>query len=439
MEDIKIRLIDVKTLGLQELLFDPTRVPKYAILSHTWGDSEVSFRQWNQWVQDRTSTSQHEGFEKVRLACIEARKLRYKYLWADTCCIRDDNEKEKHSCIDSMFEFYESSAVCLAYLSDLEHHDDTHSMGKCRWYRRGWTLQELIAPRNLRFYDRGWRYRGTKYELCRLVSRITRIDADVLTHKRRLGTVPTEEKKSWLRGRRTTHRRDKYYCLLGLFGMKRDRQAGNSPSPFTDNAQLQQDGPKYFETGYQSLVQQHDDGYGFTFQDFYSPKDLGELSIGRAGDWQYFHPIPGTGSTSSGANDIIYSLSISTDQGLVPPSVVPLHEPESMGGLELSHEGCINPASNVLVPVGDDPCDHREYKASPGSNLSHDTLVQVRLTRGRQDSPDLEAVTVNNTTDSDYSLPLRLLPHTRCLPLACLPEIDRPVTARRVGKSTNSL
>jgi hypothetical protein len=67
-------------------------------------------------------------------------------LWTDTCCIKDDNEEEKHGCIDSMFEFYESSAVCLAYLSDLKAHHETSNMARCRWFRRGWTLQEASCP-----------------------------------------------------------------------------------------------------------------------------------------------------------------------------------------------------------------------------------------------------------------------------------------------------
>lgn len=76
-----------------------------------------------------------------------------------------------------MFRWYKKAAICYAYISDAATVDD---FDKSRWFTRGWTLQELVAPPVMRFYSSSWDDLGTKIELKDVISRITAIDAEVL-------------------------------------------------------------------------------------------------------------------------------------------------------------------------------------------------------------------------------------------------------------------
>jgi hypothetical protein len=249
-------------------------------------------------------------------------------------------------------------------------------------------VQELIAPRNLRYYDRDWRFRGTKDKLCGLVSRISGIDADVLIHNRPLNAVPTFEKKSWILGRRTTHHNDQFYCLLGLFGMKRNRNTEGSLPPLGDPVRRLRDSVKYFKTGYQPQVHEYDDGYGITIQSSYNPTNFGGETIGETRDWPYSHPATVTGSTSEWANGADSSPLMKMAPRPAPPMVTSNHTNSfadpfgTTGRLGLSHGGYTNSTRNTLV-VGDRPSDYQKYEASPDSTPSYYSPTQVRLLRGR--------------------------------------------------------
>jgi hypothetical protein len=108
-----IRLINVNTLSLEEFHEKP---PEYAILSHTWGDSEVSFQEWQ---RNEPDTKEKQGYEKIRGACAESAKLGFEYLWCDTNCIDKTSSAELSEAINSMFAWYKNSAVCFAYLADV--------------------------------------------------------------------------------------------------------------------------------------------------------------------------------------------------------------------------------------------------------------------------------------------------------------------------------
>lgn len=142
--------------------------------------------------------------------------------WIDTCCIDKTSSTELTEAINSMFTWYRNSAACYVYLRDVPSGEDpipkTSSFSKSRWFTRGWTLQELIAPPKLIFYSREWKRLGTRNSLARCITRITGIDADLFKHAT-LGRYSIAQRMSWSSQRQTTRVEDQAYCLLGLFGI----------------------------------------------------------------------------------------------------------------------------------------------------------------------------------------------------------------------------
>ncbi|KAH7330056.1 hypothetical protein BKA65DRAFT_362816, partial [Rhexocercosporidium sp. MPI-PUGE-AT-0058] len=140
---------------------------RYAVLSHTWEHGEVTFDD----MADLESARTKPGFAKIERTCKLAREHGIDYAWVDTCCIDKRSSAELTEAINSMFQcpWDKGSTVCFVFLSDLPSLDDTPKMDDyfpyCRWFSRGWTLQELIAPNNIEFYDKGWNLRGEKSSL----------------------------------------------------------------------------------------------------------------------------------------------------------------------------------------------------------------------------------------------------------------------------------
>ena len=169
-----MRLINVRTWRLEE--FPGTDIPQYAVLSHTWDTEEVSFQDMRGWlIQFR------KRFAKIRATCQQAMKDNIDYVWVDTCCIDKSSSAELTEAINSMFAYYRNAVVCYVLLSDLNPSIETNTgLPQCRWFTRGWTLQELIAPPEVRFYDSAWKFRGTTIDLLKAISRITHIRSDVL-------------------------------------------------------------------------------------------------------------------------------------------------------------------------------------------------------------------------------------------------------------------
>jgi hypothetical protein len=124
------------------------------------------------------------GYTKIDNSCAQAVANGLSYVWVDTCCIDKTSSAELSEAINSIFLWYKSAEVCYAFLDDLPVDDDLHPersmFSKCRWFTRGWTLQELIAPSNVRFYDEDWHLRGTKESLKSIISNITGIGIEVL-------------------------------------------------------------------------------------------------------------------------------------------------------------------------------------------------------------------------------------------------------------------
>lgn len=213
-----IRLIDTKTLQMK--VFLGQSVPKYAILSHTWvEDEEIDFQEMTAIGSDRNHPAiQKSGYRKIYKFCEKARRHRIKYGWVDTCSIDKSSSAELSEAINSMFKWYQDAEVCYALLSDFQCNVDINSaLPSCRWFTRGWTLQELIAPKVLRFYDNDWNFLGTKGDLKSQIQSITNIDEDVLEDCSALSEVLICRRMSWASQRVTTRIEDVAYCLMGIF------------------------------------------------------------------------------------------------------------------------------------------------------------------------------------------------------------------------------
>ena len=135
-----------------------------------------------------------------------------------------------------MFRWYHGSAICYAYLEDVDRdvmlHDPDHSFQNCRWITRGWCLQELIAPAFVTFYDKNWREIGTKQEFADQLSRATSVDIDVLRDSSRLSTVLVAKRLSWAANRKTTRVEDMAYCLMGIFDVNMPMLYGEGSKAF---------------------------------------------------------------------------------------------------------------------------------------------------------------------------------------------------------------
>lgn len=213
-------MILINTCTLQLHHIPELRQTRYAILSHTWGDEEVSYRDFSN-LEGAKSKS---GYDKIVRTCELAASRGLRYAWIDTCCIDKSSSAELTEAINSMFRWYREAEVCFAYISDLPQRSDSPGLdwlenGQYRWFTRGWTLQELVAANKIEFYDAGWEYRGDKATLIHQLHRITGVDEHVLADSKTLPAMPVARKMSWAAGRETTRTEDMAYCLLGLFNI----------------------------------------------------------------------------------------------------------------------------------------------------------------------------------------------------------------------------
>ncbi|KAI1794616.1 heterokaryon incompatibility protein-domain-containing protein [Ganoderma leucocontextum] len=230
-----MRLIDTRT-GLFHWVDRPTEVP-YAILSHVWdGDRELSFHALSRAhaeafrSPDTLESNPNMIFDripgKVRDFCVFAREQGYAFVWVDTCCIDKSSSAELSEAINSMYAWYQQASVCYAYLYDVTARGAPHSsfqahqqLSDSQWHKRGWTLQELIAPRTVVFLSRDWRVVGTKDSLAYIIKTITGIDTEILSHQTPLSSVSVARRMSWASRRVTRRIEDRAYSLMGIFGI----------------------------------------------------------------------------------------------------------------------------------------------------------------------------------------------------------------------------
>lgn len=198
--------------------------PKYAILSHVWNIQEQLFHELLELHVTLPSNvnPRSKASSKVRDCCIYAESQGFEWLWIDTCCIDKRSTTELSEAISSMYRWYARATVCYVYLQDVPTEDynvagEDSSFRKSRWFTRGWTLQELIAPSVVHFLSMQWKLLGTKVLLSKLLADITGINVDVLTFARPVQSLSVSCRMSWASRRLTTRVEDEAYSLMGLF------------------------------------------------------------------------------------------------------------------------------------------------------------------------------------------------------------------------------
>ncbi|KAI7208029.1 hypothetical protein KC343_g3766 [Hortaea werneckii] len=292
-------LINVTSRTLE--WFDESQRPPYAILSHTWERDEIGFHDMPKvgtvYSPDNAggfALTDRQGYRKLDFTCQQAVQHGLSYIWIDSCCIDKDSSAQLSEAINSMFRWYTDAEVCYAYLSDLDlpappcsgygtlpsaRPDDKEnflfvSLSQCKWFRRGWTLQELIAPVEVIFFDRAWSFVTTRSSASKTLSRITRVHSPLLrwscvdrcdnavsridhtvapaasearfsrclnTHEnainrarlpRDLRSYSVAQRMSWAVGRETLRKEDEAYSLLGLFCVHMPLLYGEGPMAF---------------------------------------------------------------------------------------------------------------------------------------------------------------------------------------------------------------
>jgi hypothetical protein len=216
-----LQLKDDKDISLVEYFGKP---PPYAILSHTWGadDDEVTFKDLSE-----ARGKDKKGYRKLLFCGQQAALHGLEYFWVDTCCIDKSSSAELTEAINSMFRWYEESARCYVYLADVSASSSEEdgmsrwkpSFRKCRWFTRGWTLQELIAPKSVEFYSSEGHLLGNKLSLKETLHDATGIALKALESEGRicLDQFSVEERMLWAAKRTTKREEDAAYSLLGLF------------------------------------------------------------------------------------------------------------------------------------------------------------------------------------------------------------------------------
>lgn len=274
-----MRLLKTDRYQLFEARDIPDPFPEYAILSHTWisPQDEITYQDFKtRKGDDENGVFKRKGWAKLKRYCDRAAKDGWAWAWMDTCCIDKTSTADTQEAIHAMFRWYQDAGICYVYLEDVDVHralghrgrgndDDRdeqekknpmgvfdhgldlgpldldeivgrgniadpnsfahkalrHSVVDAKWFTRGWTLQELLAPHYLVFLDQDWRRIGTRENWAAEIMEASGIEARYLT-----SFDPTEftscsiaMRLSWASRRETTLEEDEAYSLLGLFGI----------------------------------------------------------------------------------------------------------------------------------------------------------------------------------------------------------------------------
>lgn len=211
-----MRLLNRHTRKLEYFADRP--FPAYAILSHTWGPTgtEITFSD----IQGGLEETKPASYEKLKNTCLLAEADDIGYVWIDNFCIDKESSAELSESINSMYIWYRDAITCYAFMADVPAVEDARqspAFAQSRWFKRGWTLQELIAPKTVTFFSKDWTVLGTRISLANAISSITRIDKGILTGIQDLKYVSIAKRMSWASDRETTRQEDIAYCLMGLF------------------------------------------------------------------------------------------------------------------------------------------------------------------------------------------------------------------------------
>ncbi|TPX14001.1 uncharacterized protein E0L32_005701 [Thyridium curvatum] len=252
-----MRFVEVSTLRLVEFVDSIEGMPDYAILSHTWAEEEVTFKD----METSDYYKNKKGWDKIRRSAAQAAEDKLRYVWVDTCCIDKSSSAELSEAINSMYKWYARARVCYAFLADVETVLDNQAQFiKSRWFTRGWTLQELLAPSNVVFYNMHWKRLGTKKSLANFIGEATHIDTRDLLSQSRAMSRGVAQKFRWASKRETTRVEDRAYSLLGILRV-------NMPL-------LYGEGIKAFQRLQEEIIKQSEDqsllawGMGLTLSNF---------------------------------------------------------------------------------------------------------------------------------------------------------------------------
>jgi hypothetical protein len=199
-----------------------TEAPPYAILSHTWGpeNDEVLFEDLI-----RNVGISKVGYSKLLFCATQTAKDGLEYFWADTCCINKSSSSELSEAVNSMFRWYAQAVKCYVFLSDVHVGSSTTdaqawlpSFESSRWFTRGWTLQELLAPASIDFFSADGAFLGNKKTLEPTIHKITKIPIEALRGCP-LSQFTVQERLSWAADRHTRREEDQAYCLFGIFNV----------------------------------------------------------------------------------------------------------------------------------------------------------------------------------------------------------------------------
>ncbi|KAI0146240.1 HET-domain-containing protein [Xylariaceae sp. FL1272] len=186
-----------------------------------WSSTDLSFGIYSIVATELVVVISHPDPVKRASTPLLAIKDHIDWAWIDTCCIDKRSSAELSEAINSIFDWYKKSEVCYTYISDesILTQSLPSLFWKYRWEGRGWTLQELLAPSNVGFYDSQWEFLGTKRGLAPILSEVTRINVDYIAMIVPWSSACVAEKTSWASRRTTTRPEDEAYCLLGIFGI----------------------------------------------------------------------------------------------------------------------------------------------------------------------------------------------------------------------------
>jgi hypothetical protein len=210
-------------------------------------------------MQNTENAAAKEGFKKIEYCCKQAAEDGWEWAWVDTCCIDKTSSAELSEAINSMYKWYTASMVCYAYMSDILspsefwtrmprpanqdvplfgiqygelEPEDEWAWSVPRWFSRGWTLQELIAPFTVIFYTNSWERIGTKKDWSADISKVTGIPESILDHSTSISSVSALDRMHWASKRQTTREEDIAYCLLGIFDVNMPLLYGEGSKAF---------------------------------------------------------------------------------------------------------------------------------------------------------------------------------------------------------------
>jgi hypothetical protein len=245
-----MRLLNAQTFEFEE--FMNLKALTYAIVSHRWTDREVTLRDFPSYL---SGSQEGHGWTKIQHACQITRSDNFQWVWVDTCCINKDSSAELTEAINSMFQWYQRARTCYVFLQDVRDVNDPDNQSssavirafsertafyedqfkKSDWFRRGWTLQELLAPRELKFFNSKFQCIGSRAELSGLIAEASGIDrlyVEQPLSSNVLQDLSIAERMRWASSRETTKEEDMAYCLLGIFDVNMPLLYGEGKKAF---------------------------------------------------------------------------------------------------------------------------------------------------------------------------------------------------------------